>query len=678
MRTGQEHKLARQARREQRKREKQQQLRREWAHEHCQYSEKIGSSSTNLGVVSSARQAEGLSQKDRDELLASPGREKPGYALGSAQAQTWYMASPESPSEQSRRLLQAIWDLSWSRRGKRAEWPTLAALCHSEAAYPRFRAGEVEALLAQIPAGFINGIGPDGHRKPGDSQELSLTVAGVAGCRDTEKILALFLQFIQHAVALGTSFRNSGAGYLISDAKFIRYDPTLPKRPRRRDELLQQLHLILASEPGLWVHISGYDRGDWEVTFGRHIRYFKGIRNLDDYWACRFKPWESSDQVPYPVVAASNTRDQASRPQLLRDHPDLLADVLLRRILDCCGGLTSVVSCPKVDPDIDPTLIRQALRRLEAQGRIRLPNVDTSPQGPGEVDDRTRLSGWFAVDDGPRTVLTSDGRCSGRPMEPDIRAGSARTPGPCTSPGLPEVMLTSDGAGYISALRLYWDDRMLRRGAARNALLAWLYDGGIDAKATSDIYEIFSDPRSFYGGQFFSVSDIDDAASYLQEKNLIDGTSFGGKRITASGTDCIEQGGDVAEYGKQHHVEAKGDVVMGDKYEARGRAQVGTMGKGAKVTTVSFNSPAGEVREVDLASLISELQSLRAEMRNQASTTEDDQAVVAVGQAISAAEQGNTSSLFAHLKSAGKWALDLATAIGAELAAAALKSVVGF
>ena len=91
------------------------------------------------------------------------------------------MASPESPSEQSHQLLQAIWDLSWSRRGKRAEWPTLAALCHSEAAYPRFRAGEVEALLAQIPAGFINGIGPDGHRKPGDSQELSLTVAGVAG-----------------------------------------------------------------------------------------------------------------------------------------------------------------------------------------------------------------------------------------------------------------------------------------------------------------------------------------------------------------------------------------------------------------------------------------------------------------------------------------------------------------
>jgi hypothetical protein len=558
-------------------------------------------------------------------------------ALDSVQALTWYMASPESPSEQTRRLLQAIWDLSWSR------WPTLAALCHSRTAYSRFQAGEAEALLAQIPAGFINGIGPDGRGKQGDSQELSLTVAGVAACRNTEKILTLFLRFIQHVVVAEKNWRPSSSdiysqlfsnlrsGYPVSNAKFIWNDPTLPRLHSRKARVLQRLHLILVSEPGLWIHMSGYDHGDWKVTFDRRIRYFKGIRSLDDYWASRFKPWESSDPVPYPVVAASKTRDQASRPQLLCDHPDLLADVLLRRIFDCCGGLTSVVSCPRLDPDIDSPLIRQALRRLETQGRIRVPNVDTST-------------------------------------------------------GLPDVILTSDGAGYISALGRYWADRMLRDGAARDALLAWLYDRGIHAKEPPDLYgifrdddvhDIFSDPRSFYRGRFFAASDIDDAASYLQDKNLIDGTRSGRKlsspRITASGMDCIEQGVSVAEYAKQRH----GDIVIGDKYEARGHAQIGAMGKGAKVNTVSFNSPTGEVSEVNLASLISELQSLRVEMRNQASTTEDDQAVVAVGQAISAAEQGDTSSLFTYLKSAGKWALNLATAIGAELAAAALKSVIG-
>ena len=516
-------------------------------------------------------------------------------------------------------------------------------------AYPSFRAGEAEALLAQIPAGFINDIGLDGRRKPDDKQELSLTVAGVAACRDTEKILSLFLQFIQHAVSSQlqlssntglkrrSSYRYAGGasnifrtqpgsflvGHSTSGDDFIRSCPTLPKRPWKKDKLLRQLHLILASEPGLWRYISGYHHGDWQLAFDRRILYFEDIRDLNDYWACRFKPWESSGQVPYPVVAASDSRDEACRPQLLRDHPDLLADVLLGRISDCCGSLTSVVSCPKVDPDIDSTLIFQALRRLEAQGRIRLISADASS-------------------------------------------------------GLPQAMLTSEGAAYISTLRLYWDDRILRRGAARNALLGWLYDRRSHMEKSSDIYKIFSDRRVVYSGQFFSFNDISDAASYLQEKNLIDATAYAEMRITATGMDCIEQGRDVTEYGRQHHIEAKGDVVMGDKYEARGRAQIGAMGKNAKVTTAIFNTPTGEVREVDLASLISELQTLRAEMRKQASTVEDDQATVAVGQAIAAAEQGDTATIFAHLKQAGKWALSLATAIGAELVAAALKSVIGY
>lgn len=133
--------------------------------------------------------------------------------------------------------------------------------------------------------------------------------------------------------------------------------------------------------------------------------------------------------------------------------------------------------------------------------------------------------------------------------------------------------------------------------------------------------------------------------------------------------------GDIINDG---YIQKTGDIVMGDKYEAHGHAKIGAMGNKATVTTVTFSESSGHETEVDLASLIEDLQALRAEMRGQASTTEEDQAIVAVGQAISAAEQGDTSSLFAHLKSAGKWAFDLATAIGAELAAGALKSVVGF
>jgi hypothetical protein len=117
-----------------------------------------------------------------------------------------------------------------------------------------------------------------------------------------------------------------------------------------------------------------------------------------------------------------------------------------------------------------------------------------------------------------------------------------------------------------------------------------------------------------------------------------------------------------------------GDVVVGDKYEVHGRAQVGAIGKGAKVRTVTFANSEGGEKEVELDSLLEELQSLRSEMRSRAKTTEEDLAVVAVGQAISAAEQGEKSEIFGHLKSAGKWAMGLATAIGAGVAAGAIKS----
>lgn len=126
-----------------------------------------------------------------------------------------------------------------------------------------------------------------------------------------------------------------------------------------------------------------------------------------------------------------------------------------------------------------------------------------------------------------------------------------------------------------------------------------------------------------------------------------------------------------------HDFGNQGDVVMGDKYEAHGHTQIGAMGKGAKVTSVTFSGPQGQAAEADLASLVNELQTLRTEMRRQASTTEEDMAVVAMGQAIAAGDEGDSPSLFAHLKSAGRWAFDLATSIGAEVAAAVIRSALG-
>jgi hypothetical protein len=127
----------------------------------------------------------------------------------------------------------------------------------------------------------------------------------------------------------------------------------------------------------------------------------------------------------------------------------------------------------------------------------------------------------------------------------------------------------------------------------------------------------------------------------------------------------------------QQHVEQRGDLVSGDKYEIGGHAQVGAVGRGAKVKVLTFQNSGGENCEFDINSLVAELQILRSEMRKQASTTEHDLAIVAVGQAISAAEEGNTPSLIQRLKSAGTWAIDLATTIGAGIAVEAIKAAVG-
>jgi hypothetical protein len=420
--------------------------------------------------------------------------------------QTWYMALPEPSSDRGRQLLQGIWNMSSGRRGG---WPTLSTLRYSEA--PRFGTGEVEALLARTPAGLINGIGPDGPGELADSQELSLTAAGVAACRDTELTLNLFLRFIRFAVSkesvlpsilsayLSADIFGMDSYYRVSSTEFIRRESSLPMLPGRRGKLLRRLHLMLASEPAFWVNISYFSGDHWVAAFDRSIRYFKNIQTLDDYWAHRFKPWEAPGEIPYPVVAAGYAPDQASRPQLLCDHPDLLGDVLLGRVFDRGSGVASFVSCPRVDPDIDSGVTRQALRRLVAQGRIGLRDV-----------------------------------------------GASRD--------LPDVMLTSDGVVHISSLRRDWADRKLRDGATRDALLAWLYDRRSKARGSSDIDDFFSDPRCAYSGRFFSLSDIEEAASYLREKNLIDIKRVSGKlsalRITASGIDCVEQGDGVAEYGK--------------------------------------------------------------------------------------------------------------------------------
>ncbi|CAK0776192.1 hypothetical protein CCP3SC15_530030 [Gammaproteobacteria bacterium] len=75
---------------------------------------------------------------------------------------------------------------------------------------------------------------------------------------------------------------------------------------------------------------------------------------------------------------------------------------------------------------------------------------------------------------------------------------------------------------------------------------------------------------------------------------------------------------------------------------------------------------------LDFAALEKELATLRATLQKEATKPEHYDALAAIAKAEDAARQQNESALKNHLKSAGKWARDVATKIGVSLAATAI------
>jgi hypothetical protein len=115
-------------------------------------------------------------------------------------------------------------------------------------------------------------------------------------------------------------------------------------------------------------------------------------------------------------------------------------------------------------------------------------------------------------------------------------------------------MLTPAGAAHVESTRERWNSRVFRDRAARNALLAWLHDHDGAQQVPVSVADFLRDPRSALDGHFFSPADLDAAATYLCSKDLIEGVFVEEQLgpiaawLTAEGIDCMEQGGNVAEY----------------------------------------------------------------------------------------------------------------------------------
>jgi hypothetical protein len=159
---------------------------------------------------------------------------------------------------------------------------------------------------------------------------------------------------------------------------------------------------------------------------------------------------------------------------------------------------------------------------------------------------------------------------------------------------------------------------------------------------------------NLYEEDFLSLEDKNSADRYIEF--LID---LGGRGSYASGA-------------RNQGVE----VVMGDRYDVRG--QTGAVGPNAEVHDVTFNQIWQEAgSDIDLPALADELERLRANLRANATTPEEDQVVAEIGQAERAARDGDGPVVIRHLRGVGKWALGAATSIGAGVAVTAIKAATG-
>lgn len=120
-----------------------------------------------------------------------------------------------------------------------------------------------------------------------------------------------------------------------------------------------------------------------------------------------------------------------------------------------------------------------------------------------------------------------------------------------------------------------------------------------------------------------------------------------------------------------------GDYHMSsDQYHISGQAAA--IGPNARVEGNTFVQQWTQAAsDLDLPALASELALLRAALRKEAQDIEHDQALASVASAEAAAKQSDGPATLKHLKSAGKWAFDVATKIGTTVAAKAIQNAIG-
>lgn len=214
-------------------------------------------------------------------------------------------------------------------------------------------------------------------------------------------------------------------------------------------------------------------------------------------------------------------------------------------------------------------------------------------------------------------------------------------------------------ASYVSF------DPSSKRSFEENVL--WMEDSYVKNSYNGTIITDFDQQRNHFPEAVFSLEKVMSNSIIKKELQSIEETF--GLNI------------DVAHTIKRQEniivIENKGDVYMegSSKYIISGGEQ-GAVGDG--VSANNFIQVTGKsIQEIDLDVLASELETLRTAARKDSTDLEHDLAMGNLAAAEAAAKQGNRSEVVKHLRNAGKWAFDTATAIGVAVAAEAIKTSLG-
>jgi hypothetical protein len=118
------------------------------------------------------------------------------------------------------------------------------------------------------------------------------------------------------------------------------------------------------------------------------------------------------------------------------------------------------------------------------------------------------------------------------------------------------------------------------------------------------------------------------------------------------------------------------EMFVRDQYNVTG--QVGAVGPNATSKNNTFSQTFQQaLSDINLSELATELSALRKSMRQEATEIEHDKAIACIGSAEGAAKDRDGAGALNHLKSAGKWAFDVANKIGTTVAAKAIETAMG-